>query len=50
MKNEIRKVTYKILKEDTKARIDDNYLILKVIERLEPELDENFLKNIHNIE
>lgn len=38
MKNEIRKVTYKILKEDIRAREDDNYLILRVIEKLEPEL------------
>lgn len=38
MKSEIRKATCKILKEDIKARTDDNYLILKVIEKLEPEL------------
>lgn len=38
MKNEIRKVVYKILKEDRRAREDDNYLILRVIEKLEPEL------------
>ena len=38
MKNEIRKVTYKILKEDIRAREDDNYLILRVIEKLEPDL------------
>ena len=50
MKNEIRKVTYKILKEDTKARIDDNYLILKVIERLEPELaKKNFTTVMENL-
>ena len=50
MKNEIRKITYKILKEDTKARIDDNYLILKVIERLEPELaKKNFTTVMENL-
>lgn len=41
MKNEIRKVVYRILKEDTHAREDDNYLILKTIERLEPNLARN---------
>lgn len=50
MKNEIRKVTYKILKEDTKTRIDDNYLILKVIEKLEPELaKKNFTTVMENL-
>ena len=50
MKNEIRKITYKILKEDTKARIDDHYLILKVIERLEPELaKKNFTTVMENL-
>lgn len=38
MKSKIRKVVYKILKEDIRAREDDNYLILRVIETLEPEL------------
>lgn len=38
MKNEIKKMTYKILKEDMRAREDDNYLILRVIEKLEPDL------------
>ena len=34
----IRKTVYKILDEDEKAREDDNYLILKVVQELEPEL------------
>lgn len=38
MKSEIRKTVDKVLKEDTRAREDDNYLILRVIEKLEPEL------------
>lgn len=38
MKNEIRKTVDEILKEDTRAREDDNYLILRVIEKLEPEV------------
>ena len=38
MKSKIRKVVYKILKKDIRAREDDNYLILRVIETLEPEL------------
>ena len=38
MKSEIRKTVDEILKEDTRAREDDNYLILRVIEKLEPEV------------
>ena len=34
----IRKTVYKILDEDEKAREDDNYLIFKVVQELEPEL------------
>ena len=33
-----RKTVYKILDEDEKAREDDNYLIFKVVQELEPEL------------
>ena len=34
----IRKTVYKILDENKDAREDDNYLILKVVQELEPEL------------
>ena len=34
----IRKTVYKILDEDEKAREDDNYLIFKVVQELEPDL------------
>lgn len=46
MKNEIRKVTYKILKEDIRAREDDNYLIFKTIEMLEPNLARKSFYNV----
>ena len=38
MNKQIRPTVYKILKEDKLAREDDNYLILKVVQELEPEL------------
>lgn len=34
----IRKTVYKILDENENARNDDNYLIFKVVQELEPEL------------
>ena len=34
----IKKTVYKILDENEQAREDDNYLILKVVQELEPEL------------
>ena len=50
MKSEIRKATCKVLKEDIKAREDDNYLILKVIEKLEPELaKKSFITVMENL-
>ena len=38
MRNRIKKAVYEILQEDEYARKDDNYLILKVIQKLEPDL------------
>lgn len=38
MRREIKKVVYKILQQDAYARIDDNYLIMRVVQILEPEL------------
>ena len=35
-KREIKKTVYKILQEDEYARGDDNYLILRVVQELEP--------------
>lgn len=34
----IKKTVYKILDENEQAREDDNYLILKVVQELEPDL------------
>ena len=42
----IRKTVYKILDEDEKAREDDNYLILKVVQELEPELAGTTFANV----
>lgn len=42
----IRKTVYKILDEDEKAREDDNYLILKVVQALEPELAGTTFANV----
>lgn len=38
MNKNIKKIVYKILKEDELARKDDNYLIMRVVQELEPEL------------
>lgn len=38
MKGEVKNTVCKILKEDPHSREDDNYLILRVIEKLEPDL------------
>lgn len=38
MNKEIRKTVYKILKSDKLAGQDDNFLILRVVQELEPEL------------
>lgn len=38
MNKNIKKTVYKILQEDIYAREDDNYLIMRVVQQLEPEL------------
>ena len=38
MNKKIKPTVYKILKEDEYARTDDNFLILRVIQELEPRL------------
>ena len=38
MNRNIKKTVYKILQEDSYARENDNYLILRVVQELEPEL------------
>lgn len=42
----IRKTVYKILDENEQAREDDNYLILKVVQALEPELSRTAFANV----
>ena len=42
----IKKTVYKILDEDEKAREDDNYLIFKVVQALEPELAGTAFANV----
>lgn len=37
-KRQIKKTVYKVLKEDIYARQDDNYLIMRVVQELEPNL------------
>ena len=38
MKRQIKQTVYRILQEDTYARTDDNYLIMRVVQELEPNL------------
>ena len=42
----IKKTVYKILDENEQAREDDNYLILKVVQELEPELAGTTFANV----
>ena len=42
----IRKTVYNILDEDEKAREDDNYLILKVVQALAPDLAGTAFANV----
>ena len=42
----IRKTVYKILDENENARKDDNYLIFKVVQALEPELSRTAFANV----
>lgn len=38
MRKGIKETVYKILEQDSYARTDDNYLIMRVVQELEPEL------------
>lgn len=38
MRKEIKRTVYRILEQDSYARTDDNYLIMRVVQQLEPEL------------
>ena len=42
----IRKTVYKILDENEQARKDDNYLILKAVQELEPDLAGTTFANV----
>lgn len=46
MNKQIKPTVYKILKEDKLAREDDNYLILKVVQELEPNLASTAFINV----
>lgn len=46
MKRPIKKTVYKILLEDEYARQDDNYLIMRVVQELEPSLAGTTFTNI----
>jgi len=46
MRNRIKKTVYQVLQEDIYARQDDNYLILKVISILEPDLIGDYFYNV----
>lgn len=45
-KREIKKTVYKILQEDEYARRDDNYLILRVVQELEPSIAGTAFSNV----
>ena len=46
MKRPIKQTVYKILQEDTYAREDDNYLIMRVVQELEPSLSGTSFVNV----
>ena len=46
MKRPIKKTVYKILKEDAYARTNDCYLIMKVVQELEPDLSGTSFVNV----
>ena len=46
MNKSVKKSVYKILDEDKKAREDDNYLIFKVVQELEPDLAGTTFANV----
>lgn len=45
-KREIKKTVYKILQNDEFAREDDNYLILRVVQELEPAIAGSAFSNV----
>lgn len=45
-KREIKKTVYKILQNDEFAREDDNYLILRVVQELEPAIAGTAFSNV----
>ena len=45
-KREIRKTVYRILEEDEYARANDGYLIMRVVQELEPELAGTTFANV----
>lgn len=45
-KREIKKTVYKILQNDEFARKDDNYLILRVVQELEPAIAGSAFSNV----
>ena len=46
MNRNIKKTVYKILQEDSYAREDDNYLILRVVQELEPAIAGTAFSNV----
>lgn len=46
MNRKIKETVYKILKNDSRARVDDNYLIFKVVQELEPNLARTNFANV----
>lgn len=49
-KREIKKIVYRILNDDEYARTDDNYLIMRVVQELEPSLAGTAFTNVmHNL-
>ncbi len=46
MNKKIKETVYKILKQDTYARENDNYLIVKVAQELEPQLAGTMFVNL----
>ena len=46
MNRNIKKTVYKILNEDKLAREDDNYLILRVVQKLEPAIAGTAFSNV----
>lgn len=46
MKRPIKQTVYKILQEDTYSREDDNYLIMRVVQELEPSLSGTSFVNV----